>query len=479
MTFQTIPVNVTGPSYQSRSKPLSSQATQNWYPQFSELGKESFVLMPFPGLKVAGNVAGIDRGFHRMAEILYQVKGVSLYEISRTGTHTLRGAIPGAGRAIIADDGINMYIVTDLKVWKYSSTTKLVAEVTNVNITGAKSVDFFNNQFIYTKDKFSTVSAPGNGGEASGLDVIGEETLPDDLVRDFVFESVIYRCGVRSIPAWYNNNNDPKLRPPIQRLDGRVFYIGLAAINSIAKTDQAFYWLGDDHSIYRSSGGREEKISTDAISNEIQKYSAVSDAIGNTFTFEGQNFYSITFPAGNKTFVLSELLGVNGWFELSSGVNNPQQSTKYQGTSIISAYGKTFVADVDNGNVYKLDLNTFTNNGEPLQRIRATQSANGDLLGAKGQRIQMSCLKLIMETGTGVIDGQGDNPRIMIEYSDDGGRTWNGGSWPRVGRLGEFTLQVEWFDLGSFYDRIFRISTTDPVNYTIYSATIDLRRAGK
>lgn len=476
MTFQTIPVQVTGPSYQSRSKPLSSQVTQNWYPQFNELGKDQFVSMPFPGLKLLGNASGIDRGFHRMAEILYQVKGTSVYEIDKLGNHTLRGVIPGTGRAIIRDDGINMYIVADLKVWKYTTDTNAVTEVTNPNITGAKSVDFFNNQFIYTKDKFSTVSDVGNGASASGLNIIGEETLPDDLMRDYVFDEVIYRCGVRSIVGWYNSGVGA---PPIDKLQGRIFTIGLAAINSIAKTDQAFYWLGDDFVIYRASSGREERISTDAISNEIQKYSRVDDAIGNTFTFEGQNFYSITFPSGNKTFVMSESLGVNGWFELSSGVNSPLQSAAYQGTSIISAYGKNFVADVDNGNVYELDLNTFTNNSGPLQRIRTTQSASGDLLGAKGKRIQMSCLKLIMETGVGVISGQGDNPRIMIEYSDDGGRTWRAGSWPRVGRLGEFALQVEFFDLGSFYDRIFRISTTDPVNYTIYSATIDLRLAGK
>lgn len=476
MTFQTIPVQVTGPSYQSRSKPLSSQVTQNWYQQFNEQGKDNFVLLPFPGLKLLGNEVGIDRGFHRMAEILYQVKGTSLYEISTLGNHTLRGVIPGTGRAIIRDDGINMFIVTDLKVWKYSSDTNSVTEVTNVNITGAKSVDYFNNQFIYTKDRFSTVSDVGNGGKASGLNVIGEETLPDDLVRDYVYDEVIYRCGVRSIVGWYNSGVGA---PPIAKLQGRIFTVGLAAINSIAQTDQAFYWLGDDLAIYRSSAGREERISTDAISNEIKKYAIVSDAIGNTFTFEGQNFYSITFPTGNKTFVISENLGVNGWFELSSSVNSPHESVKYQGSSIISAYGKNFVADADSGNIYELDLNTYLNNGEPLQRIRVTQSANGDLLGAKGKRVQMSALKLIMETGVGLIDGQGDEPRIMIEYSDDGGRSWNGGSWPRVGRLGEFTLQVEWFDLGSFYDRIFRISTTDPVNYSIYSATIDLRLAGK
>lgn len=476
MSFQTIPVNITGPSYQSRSRPLSSQVTQNWYQQFNEAGKDKYVLLPFPGLKLLGNASGADRGFHRMAEILYQVKGASLYEINRFGDHTLRGTIPGAGRAIIADDGINMFIVTDLKVWKYSTDTNLVTEVTDVNITGAKSVDFFNNQFIYTFDKFSTVSNVGDGSTASGLNIVGEETLPDALVRDYVYDEVIYRMGVRSIIGWYNSGVGS---PPIEKLQGRVFTIGLAAINSVAETDQAFYWLGDDFSIYRASSGREEKISTDAISNEIAKYSSVDDAIGNTFTFEGQNFYQITFPAGNKTFVINEGLGVNGWFELSSGVNTPNKSSKYQGSSFISAYGKNFVSDTGNGNVYDLDFYTYKNNDLPLQRIRVTQSVNGGLINAKGKRIQMSALKIIMETGTGLISGQGDNPRIMVEYSDDGGNTWAAGSWPSVGRLGEFTLQVEWYNLDSFYDRIFRVSTTDPVNYSIYSATIDLRLAGK
>ena len=476
MTFQTIPVQITGPSYQSRSKPLSSQLTQNFYQQFSESGKDAFVLLPFPGLKLFGNASGIDRGFHRMAEINYQVKGTRLYRINTNGSHVSLGDIPGTNRAIMADDGINMFIVADLKVWKYSTDTNSVTEVTDPNITGAKSVDFFNNQFIYTFDKFSTVSNVGDGGTASGLNIIGEETLPDDLVRDFVFDEIIYRCGVRSIVAWWNN---PALTPPIERLSGRIFQVGLAAINSIARTDESFYWLGDDFAIYRSSAGAKQRISTDAISNALQKYSRVDDAIGHTFTLEGQNFYAITFPSGDKTFIINESLGDQGWFELSSGVSGPLESKKYQGTSIVSAYGKNLVADVDNGNVYELDLDTFTNNDEPLQRIRVTQSANSDLLGVKGKLVQMSCFKLIMEAGVGVLSGQGEDPRIIIEYSDDGGKTWRSGSWPRIGRLGEFTLQVEWFDLGTFYDRIFRISVTDPVSVSIYSATIDLRLAGK
>ena len=488
MTFQTIPISITGPSYQSRSRPLSSQVTQNWYQQFNESGKDSYVLLPFPGLKTLGNEAGLDRGFHRMAELPYQVKGTRLYLIDKFGNHTNKGEVPGTGRAIMADDGVNLFIVTDLLVWQYSTVTELITQVTDTNITGSNSVDFFNNQFIYTKSGYTTVgttaqgpgysiiSNVGDGSTANGLNIVGAEASPDVLLRDYVFKEVIYRFGVRTTEAWYNSGVG---NPPIERLQGRGLNVGLGALHSIAKTDQALYWLGDDFAIYRAAAGREERISTDAISNQLQKYSTVEDAIANAFTLEGQNFYQITFPTGNKTFVVSESLGVNGWFELSCGVNSPLESSMYCGTSITSAYGQNMVSDATSGNVYKLDLDTFTNSDEPLQRVRVTQSVNGDLAGAKGKRVQMSCLKLIMESGVGVIDGQGDNPRIMIEYSDDGGRTWNGGSWPRVGRLGEFTLQVEWFDLGTFYDRIFRISTTDPVNYSLYSATIDLRLAGK
>lgn len=474
MPFVTVPVNITGPSYQSRSKPLSSQQTVNWYQQFNEGGKESYVLMPFPGLETKGNAAGKDRGFHRMAEILYQVKGTSLYEIDKLGNHTLRGTIPGTNRCIMADDGINMFIVVpNEKVWQYTTDTNAVSEVTNVNITGALSVDFFNNQFIYTFADFSTVSDVGNGAEATGLNRIGEETLPDAMVRDFVFDEVIYRCGVRSIVGWYNSGVGS---PPIDKLQGRIFNVGLAAPYSIAKTDEAFYWLGDDNAIYRAQAGTKERISSDAISNAISKFNSIDDAIGFTYTFEGQNFYTITFPSANQTFTVSESLGENGWFELSSGI----QDGKWQGSSVINAYSKNYVADADNGNVYLLDLDTYENNGESIKRTRVTSNIDARLVGgALGDAVTMSSVIISMETGVGLIVGQGDNPRIIVEASYDGGRTWAAGAWPKVGRLGEFVLKVKWDNMKTFYDCMLRISSTDPVNYSVFSANIDLKLAGR
>jgi len=474
MPFVTLPINVTGPSYQSRSKPLSSQQTKNWYQQYSEGGKDPYVLMPFPGLRALSNEEGLDRGFHRMAEVLYQVKGDSLYEISKLGVHTLRGTISGTARCIIADDGINMFIVVPgEKVWQYNTDTLTVVEVTDTNITGAISVDFFNNQFIYTFADFSTVSNVGNGAVASGLNRVGEETLPDAMVRDFVFEEIIYRCGVRSIVGWYNSGVGA---PPIDKLQGRIFNVGLAAPYSIAKTDEAFYWLGDDNAIYVAQAGTKQRISTDAISHAISNFAVVDDAIGYTYTFEGQNFYTITFPTANKTFTVNEALGENGWFELSSGTDDG----KWQGSSVISVYGHEYVADAVNGNIYCLDLSCYTNNGDPLQRVRVMTNIDARLIGGSlGDAITMSRVVVSMETGVGVIAGQGDNPRIMMEASFDGGRTWTAGAWPRVGRLGEFVLKVKWDNMKTFYDCMLRLSSSDPVNYSVYSANIDLKMAGR
>jgi hypothetical protein len=472
MTFQTLPVQITGGSYLSQSKPLSSQQTINFYPKSTPLAKEKFVLFSFPGLKLSGTSTGIDRGFHRMAETLYQVKGQSLFRIAKDGAHTSLGAIAGTDRCIMANDGLNLYIVSASSgVFKYNSDDEAITLVTDSNIVGAKSVAFINNQFIYTNDLFSIVSNVGDGSTANGLNIIGEESLPDNMVRDYIFDDIIYRASERSIVAWYNSGVG---NPPIEKLQGRIFQVGLAAINSIDRTDDALYWLGDDFSIYQSSAGAKLKISTDAISNEIQGYSTVSDAIANTFTIDGINFYCINFPTGGKTFVLNETLGQQGWFELSSGTDGGN----YQGASFLGCYGKTFVADVSNGNVYTLDAKTYTNNGDSIKRVRTTGSVNSEPFSVNGKLTQMSKAKFIMESGVGLISGQGEDPRIMVEYSDDGGYTWKHGSWPRVGRLGERTLQVEFYNLTKFYDRIFRISTTDPVAYSIFSATIDLRLVG-
>jgi len=471
--FQTIPINVTGPSYQDRSRPLSSQETRNLYPELVESGKDQYVTKPFPGQKNISSVSsGIDRGQHQMNEIAYRVVGDTLFEVDTAGGHTDRGVIPGTDRCIFADDGINMFVVANGVVSHYNSTTEEVVSVSDADISGALSVAFINNQFAYTFPLLTVFSDVGDGSSATSLNAVGAESNPDVLVRDYTFNQVLYRFGKRSCENWYNSGVGT---PPFDRIEGQIINIGLQAIHSVANSKGFIYWLGSDNQIYTARGGQERVVSTAAISGEIQGYSTTSDAFGETFTIDNKTIYAITFPAANKTWALIEELGVNGWFELSEGVTDG----RYNAGSILEVYNKIFIGDRSNGNLNELDFNTYDQAGETWQRRRVMGSVNGDKLGQKGHRVQMSRMEFILETGTGLITGQGEDPKIMIEASYDGGKSWSTGTWMKIGRLGQTNIRAEWYSMKSFYDMIVRLTTSDPVAYSIYSATIDLRLAGK
>lgn len=469
---KSVPINVTGGSYQDRSRPLSSQQTKNFYPQIVEQGKEQFVLHSFHGLKRFGiaDFTGRDRGSRYALGAIYRVVGEKLYSVSNSGVHTLIGTISGASRCIMSDDGTNLIIVAGGAVYKYDGAT--LSTVTDSNIVGATAVTFINNQMVYTVNNLFVVADVGQPDVASGLNAAAAESQPDDLVRAYAFQQNVYMFGERSTEVWYNSGVG---NPPFTRIEGQIFEIGLGAINSVAHTDEAMYWLGDDNAIYQASGATKRRVSTSAISHWLDGYSDLSDAYGYTFTVEGLNFYLITFPSQDRTFCLNESLGDKGWFELSSGTNGG----KYQGASLVKAYNDNFVSDYDNGRIYKLDYATFTNNLETIQRRRTTGSINGKLLGRPGNRVQMSRLELIMETGDTLVSGQGDNARIQFEVSYDGGKSWVTKGWGVVGRLGQNTIRVEMFNLDSFYDCIVRLTTSDPIMYSIYSATADLRLAGR
>lgn len=469
MTFQTVPINITGPSYQDRSRPLSSQETRNFYHEATEAGKEKFVIKSFPGQKVFGTAtAGVDRGSHQMAEVVYRVVGDTLWEVSSAGTHTNRGTLTSTSRCIFADDGVNLFIVADGIVNQYDSDTTTLSTVTDVDIVGAQSVAFINNQFAYTFPQLTVFSDVGDGSSASGLNAVNEESTPDDLVRDYEFDQILWRFGKRSVVNWWNSGTGT---PPFQRIEGQYINVGLCAIHSVATSREFIYWLGSDKQIYRARGGQEESVTPAAIAGEIQGYGDASDAYASVFTIDNKTVYLISFPTADKTWLLFEELGIYGWIELTVGT----LGNRFNAGSVVEAYNRVLIGDLLNGNLNELDFNTYDIDGDTWQRRRVVSSINSDLLGAKGQEVRMGRLELILESGTGLITGQGEDPQIMIELSLDGGRSWGYAKWVKIGRLGQFNIRAQYDNIITFYDCIVRLTTSDPVAFNLYSGTVDLK----
>ena len=60
----------------------------------------------------------------------------------------------------------------------------------------------------------------------------------------------------------------------------------------------------------------------------------------------------------------------------------------------------------------------------------------------------------------------------MLRWSNDGGSTWSNEHWCTIGQQGKYKNRAIWRRLGQARDRVFEVSTTDPVKMVIVSANL-------
>jgi hypothetical protein len=104
-----------------------------------------------------------------------------------------------------------------------------------------------------------------------------------------------------------------------------------------------------------------------------------------------------------------------------------------------------------------------------IRRQRRTQHLTADGLWTFYQRFQLD-----LEAGVGLNDGQGEDPQLMLRWSDDGGHTWSDEHWVTAGRLGEYARRAIWRRLGRSRDRVFEVTISDPVKVAWLGAWLDV-----
>jgi hypothetical protein len=66
----------------------------------------------------------------------------------------------------------------------------------------------------------------------------------------------------------------------------------------------------------------------------------------------------------------------------------------------------------------------------------------------------------------------GYDPQAMLRWSNDGGSTWSNEHWTSIGRIGRYTNRAIWRRLGFARDRIFEVSISAPIKAVIISANL-------
>lgn len=461
-----IPINLTGGDYQHKSRPLTNQVTRNFWPQPIQTpkAKSQYVLQSFYGLKQWTDpaVGGVDRGAITNKGILYRVVGTTLYQVNSDKTHTNLGTISGSNRCILGAMGSQIIVVNGSgTVYIWNGT--LLTQMTDPNLGSPRSVAVLNNQAIYdagTGQGFD-VSDVGTPETINGLNNASAESDSDDLLRAYAYRESLLLMGTKTIENWWNSGQG---NPPFDRIQGAIINIGLGALNSMADNPDYVFFLGSDFHVHTLTGGSsavDTIVSTNAMAKQFQGYETISDAIGWTMQLEGQWFYVLTFPVQNVTWVLP----VGGeWFQWGSS-----SVGRIRANSYANIYGAHLVFDYQSSVIYELDAETYTDNGENIVRTRQTASLHGGLFRADGLDFEINSIEVILETGVGLLEGQGSDPRLMISVSKDGGKTFGTERFLKCGGLGT-RRKVKTSGMGRYNECVIRLRVSDPIFWAIYSA---------
>ena len=466
-----------GASYTARSKTFDSQRCINLYPEMSGSGSSKSVaaLIGTPGLALwatltGGGIRGL-LAFNASTAIV--VAGASVYSVTSSGVATLIGTVDGAGPVSMASNGIVVMLVTGPSGYVVTpGATGSVVKIANSNFYGADRVDFLDGYFIFNKPGTGQFQITGlYDTTIGGLDFATAEGAPDNLVSLIVDHRELWLLGERTTEVWFNSGD---VNFPMSRIQGAFIEHGCAATHSVCKLDNSVFWMGADDKgrgmVFRAAGYVPQRISTHALEYAIGQYARVDDAIGWTYQQEGHAFYVLTFPTANATWCFDASTGL--WHERAYR-DASNALGRHRGNCHMVFAGKNIVGDWESGKLYALDLDTYTDNGDAIPRIRSCPHIANDL-----KRVFYAALQIDMETGVGLTDGQGSDPQAMLQWSDDGGFTWSNELWASIGKLGERKTRVRWRRLGKARDRVFQVTITDPVKVEIVGASLEMGAGG-
>jgi hypothetical protein len=204
-------------------------------------------------------------------------------------------------------------------------------------------------------------------------------------------------------------------------------------------------------------------ISTKDVDFLINNYTTPSDAVGFGYSMNGRHFYQITFQSQGLSWLYDHASG--SWTQLR-GWN----MTRHAAQLGVAFDTRFVVSDYRNGQLYTLDANVFTDNGNPIER-----EITGTHAFAQSRNVtSIRRLRVDIEGGVGTVSGQGKNPQVALTISRDGGHTWGASLLTSLGSMGGYLSRAEWRKLGMSRNWVFKLRITDPVKVVIIAAIIEM-----
>ena len=477
-----------GPSYEAPSIYQDAQECINYYPEVDPLKPQGssgvIALYPTPGLtkKLQFPIEGEVRAMFPLPgtdpEILIAVCFNRVYKVDATYTATQIGTLSTSTGPVQISynrtiaDGIIAYIVDgiDRYYWVYTTNVFTKLPSTDGPWRGASCVDVIDNYNIYNEPGTNNWAATDLSSALSTEAYYGtKDGEPDPIVSMIADHRQVYLIGSQTTEVWVDVGNviQGLISFPFQRVSGTMMQHGCAARASVAQFEEQIIFVSKDARgqgiIGAVQGYTFVRLSNHAVEQTLMNVE-LSDAVAYTYRLEGHEFYVVTFPSIDLTWVYD--LATQAWHKWLSWENDTgyHRHRSNCGCYFNNVY---LVGDYQNGNVYQLDNEVYTENGATIRRLRRAPHLVTEL-----QRQYFAEMQIQFQPGVGLQTGQGDNPQAMLRWSNDGGSTWSNEHWTSIGRVGRYQNRAIWRRLGWSRDRIFEVVVSDPIKAVIISANL-------
>jgi hypothetical protein len=277
--------------------------------------------------------------------------------------------------------------------------------------------------------------------------------------------------GNQSTDVYRNTGASPF---PFTLIGGTAINVGILAPYSACVWNNTAAWLGSSASggigVFVAEGYQPKRISTTALDQRLSQYAVVSDARGYAESYDGHDFYVLTFPTEGHTWVFDAQTGQwheRGWMDPDTGAYQAARPVNHA-----YAFGKHLVGDRASGVIWQIDPDTHTDaDGVPLVWLRQCPHLNSE-----GTTLFHHRLWVDAETGLGALTGQGLAPQAMLRWSDDNAHTWGNVHLSSLGKRGEYAHRMFWTRLGRARDRVYQVSGSDPVPVRLVDASLDIEK---
>lgn len=452
-----------GVGLQGKSPNVSAQRRINLYLEFRpEDDGIRIVAHGTPGLTLFADFGDTPaRGAHVVGSLLYVVHRGTFWEVNNAGTMTSRGTLlTTSGRVYFADNGTSIMVVDGQFGYTFNTSTPgtPLAQIVDVDFPAPGSVTWQDQYFIVNKvgtGRFY-ISALGDPTSWAALDFANAEGNPDNIVRIIADHGELIPFGDVTTEFWGNSGASDF---PYARLGSAVVEWGLAAAESLTKFESSLMFLGRNRmgecQVVILNGYTPQPVGGQDFLDAINKYSTVNDATAFSYMNNGHPFYQINFPTAGKSWLYDGSTKV--WSEVGG------EMIRHSANIGVFFINRMIVTDYSTGKLYTLNKTTFTDNGAMIPREIISRHLIGD------NYIPIYQLWVDMETGVGLATGQGSDPQVSLEISEDRGHTWSNEIWRSFGKIGDFQARAWWDRLGSSYSWTFRLKISDPVKVAIMS----------